>query len=95
MIGLISSYTLSEARMANDAARAVAKAQAAADDAGAGQPWTFEELLRQLVDEQRYPRLYRIARSPGPAPGWDERAEFAAGLDCILDGVQAMADRAG
>src|ERR1700684_1561441 len=42
-IGLISSYTLSEARMANDALRA-AREQAAP-------PWTYDALLRELADE--------------------------------------------
>ena len=59
IIGLISSYTLSEARMAHDAARAAA---AVADPPAA--PWTFEGLLRELVDDTRLsaparPRLVR------------------------------------
>jgi Tetracyclin repressor-like, C-terminal domain len=83
VIGLISSYTLSEARMAHDAARA----------AGAGASWTFEDLVRQLVDERRFPRLYQIAWSAGEPGDRDEQAEFAFGLETILDGVQAMIDR--
>ena len=69
IIGLLSSYTLSEARMANDAVRA-AKEQAARDAAtvaSGGQPappWTFDALLRELADEKTYPRLYRIAWTP-------------------------------
>ena len=105
-IGLISSYTLSEAKMANDAARAVAAlakaAQAqpeAADgqpggDGGQAPPFTFEELLRELVDEQTYPHLYRLAWESSPADSLSEREEFLSGLDLILDGVQASIDRA-
>ena len=122
-IGIISSYTLSEARMANDAARAAAalakaaqagQAQAeAADgqpevadwqpeaaggqtggDAGQGPPLTFEELLRELVDERTYPHLYRLAWASSPAESLSERAEFVAGVDLILDGIQALIDRA-
>ena len=129
-IGLISSYTLSEARMANDAARAAAalakaaqagQAQAeaadgqpevadgqaeaadgqaeAADgqaggDAGQGPPLTFEELLRELVDERTYPHLYRLAWASSPAESLSEREEFLAGVDLILDGIQALIDRA-
>ncbi len=108
-IGLISSYTLSEAKMANDAARAVAAlakaAQAeqaqpeAADgqpggDGGQAPPFTFEELLRELVDEQTYPHLYRLAWASSPADSLSEREEFLSGLDLILDGVQASIDRA-
>jgi AcrR family transcriptional regulator len=114
-IGLISSYTLSEARMANDAARAAAalakaapagqaeagptgQAEAAGGqpggDGGQGPPFTFEELLRELVDERTYPHLYRLAWAQSPADAWSEREEFLAGLDLILDGVQALIDRA-
>jgi AcrR family transcriptional regulator len=101
IIGLLSSYTLSEARMANDAARAAAQAAEAAQSAEASgdapaPPLTYEELLRELVDERTFPHLYRIAWSPSPAgPPRSEREEFLAGIDLILDGVQAHVDRAG
>ena len=56
VIGLISSYTLSEARMAHDAARADAKSQVRQPTTTARSPrWTFEALLRELVDEQQLP----------------------------------------
>jgi AcrR family transcriptional regulator len=105
-IGLISSYTLSEARMAYDAARAMAAldeaAQAGADtaggppagDGGEGPPSTFEALLRELVDERTYPHLYRLAWASSPAESLSEREEFQAGVDLILDGIQALIDRA-
>jgi AcrR family transcriptional regulator len=80
IIGLISSYTLSEARMAHDAARA------------AESPWSFEALLRELVDERAYPRLHRLAWAAEP-PEPDERAEFLFGLERILDGVEALISR--
>ena len=88
IIGLLSSYTLSEARMANDAARA-ATAQPAAGDGPPGPPVPFQSLLRELVDEQTYPRLYRIAWTPGAATV-SERDEFLWGIDRILDGVTAL-----
>ena len=98
VIGLLSSYSLSEGRMAHDAARAAAasaQAAAAAGDAPA-MPATYEELLRQLVDEKSYPILHRIARSGsvGDAPsGMDEHAEYLFGVECILDGVQQLIQR--
>jgi AcrR family transcriptional regulator len=111
IIGLLSSYTLQEARMAHDALRA-AKEQAARDQATAASggepapPWTFDALLRELVDEKIYPRLHRLAWS-APAEGDDggrgdrrgdgppsEHEQFMFGIDCILDGVQALIDRA-
>jgi AcrR family transcriptional regulator len=99
-IGLISSYTLSEARMANDALRAARDAAAAAGDgAEPAPPWTYDALLRELADEKTYPRLYRIAWTP-PGEGGSggppsEREEFLFGIDLILDGIQAFMDRAG
>lgn len=103
VIGLLSSYTLSEARQANDARRAMAAAaKAAAANAAAepepgeppGPPLTYEAMLRALVDERTFPNLYRLAWAPGPADPWTEREEFLAGVDLILDGVQALIDRA-
>jgi AcrR family transcriptional regulator len=99
-IGLISSYTLSEARMANDALRAARDAAAAAGDgAEPAPPWTYDALLRELADEATYPRLHRIAwtrpgdgGSGGPP---SEREEFLFGIDLILDGIQAYMGRAG
>jgi AcrR family transcriptional regulator len=104
-IGLISSYTLSEARMANDALRAARDAAAAAAADGGAEPappWTYDALLRELADEQTYPRLHRIAWTPpdddGSGAGGgppSEREEFLFGIDRILDGIQAYMDRAG
>jgi hypothetical protein len=100
VIGLLSSYTLSEARMANDAARAARAAAAAGESApgAAGPPpgWSYEALLRELVDERTYPRLHRLAwaREVGEDPsGFAEHEEFMFGVDAILDGVQALIDR--
>jgi AcrR family transcriptional regulator len=101
-IGLLSSYTLNEARMANDAARAAEAVRAQAGtaggqsdgDGGQAPPFTFEELLRELVDERTYPHLYRLAWASSPADSLSEREEFLAGIDLILDGVQALMDRA-
>ena len=93
VIGLLSSYTLSEARMANDAARAAAEAAAGT---AAAPGWSYEALLRELANEQTYPRLHRLAWSAdlgGSPSGFEEREEFLFGVDAILDGVQALSDR--
>ena len=96
-IALLSSYTLSEAKFANDAARAAAAAAKAAAESGSGQapapPPTYEQLLRVLVDEQTFPNLYRFAWSAPSAAPLTEREDFLAGVDLILDGVQALIDR--
>jgi len=111
VIGLLSSYTLSEARMAADAKRAMAAAEPAgtvpadtgtagheadspAADDSPGPPQSYEALLRELVDERTYPRLYRLAWGPEPERSLTEREEFLSGVDVILDGVQALIDRA-
>ena len=55
---------------------------------------TYEQLLRALVDEQAFPNLYRLAWSAPASGPLTEREEFLAGVDLILDGVQAAIDRA-
>ena len=98
VIGIFSSYSLSEARMAHDAARAAQQAKA---QAARGEPVPvpgFEALLRELVDERHYPRLHRLAWSAGaPAgasPEETEHKEFLWGIELILDGVEALIGRA-
>ena len=95
ILGLLTSYTLTDARMAYDAARA-ARATGADGEPGEsgdpGAPWTFDALLRELVDEKTYPRLHRIAWSPPDGGEPSEREEFLFGVDRILDGVQALID---
>jgi AcrR family transcriptional regulator len=99
IIGLVTSYTLSEARMAADAARAAAAAKEAGPaEPGAGPPpFDYAVLLRELIDEQTYPRLYQLAWAPQPdVPGPPSELEaFLSGLDIILDGIQALIDRGG
>ena len=99
IIGILSSYTLSEARMASDALRAMKAAAAAAAAAGQpadstpGPPPDYEALLRELIDQPTYPRLYRLAWDAPPAEPQSEWEQFLFGLDTILDGVQALIDR--
>ena len=93
VIGLLSSYSLSEARMARDAAQARAQAQAG-EGVQAALP-TFESVLRQLVDEKTYPRLYRLAwQGDSATEATGEFEEYLAGIDIILDGVAALIERA-
>jgi hypothetical protein len=95
VIGVISSYTLSEARMAHDAARAAQHAATLTDGAEPAPNWTFESLLRELIDQPTYPRLHQIAWSEeiGDNPsGFAEHEEYQFGLDRILDGVQTLID---
>jgi AcrR family transcriptional regulator len=110
VIGLLSSFTLSEARMAHDARRAAqrpaeqrpdeapndAPSEASSEAQGTPPP-TFESVLRLVVDVDTYPRLHRIAWSAGgsvDAGSDEEAAAFLAGIDTILDGVQVAVERA-
>jgi AcrR family transcriptional regulator len=90
-IALLSSYTLSEARMAHEAQRASAAAAEPGGDT-ASETASFEQILRLLVDETSYPRLHRIAWEASDEPP-DEHAAYVEGVDCILDGVEAMVQR--
>jgi hypothetical protein len=57
---------------------------------------SVEGVLRELLDEATFPRLFQIAWAAdiGDDPsGFDERQEFFFGLDRILDGVQSLMDR--
>ena len=102
VIGLLSSYTLSEARMANDAARAAA----AAAQGGAAEPRRQATAAAAAADATRRccasSSTSRPTRTCTASPGLprrtdprSEREEFLAGIDIILDGVQALIDRAG
>ena len=92
-IGLLSSYSLSEARMARDAA--LARAQAQSGEGIQAAPPTFEAVLRELVDEKTYPRLYRLAwQGDSATEATGEFEEYLAGIDIILDGVAALIERA-
>jgi AcrR family transcriptional regulator len=95
MIGLLTSFTLADAKMFHDAKRAAVAAARAAGEGqdAAGAPWTYDALLRELADQETYPRMYRVAWSAGGGEPPDERAEFLFGLDRILDGIQAYIDR--
>ena len=94
VLGMISFYTLSDARVANDAARAVKKAMESGQSPDATMMMvSYEALLRELIDEQAFPRLYRLAWSADADQPDDPRAEFLFGLDLILDGVQVLIDK--
>jgi AcrR family transcriptional regulator len=99
VIGLVTSYTLSEARMAADAARAAGAAakegSAAAENGNEGAeqaPFGYADLLRELIDERTFPRLHRFAWGP-QGPPLSDRDAFLYGLDTILDGIQVRIDR--
>jgi AcrR family transcriptional regulator len=94
IIGLITTYTLSDARMANDAARAIKQAEAAGQTVDPAAMPSYESMLRGLVDEETFPHVYRMIWSDTTTEPASAREEFLIGLNVILDGVQALIDRA-
>ena len=60
VIGLISSYTFSEARMAHDAARRRGTAQRCSRRGPTVPQWTFDGLLASSSTRSSYPRLHLI-----------------------------------
>ena len=88
VIGLISAFALSEARMQYEELQARA----------AGPVADYAAVLRELVDEKTYPALYRAAWSGElDEPPNEQRQsfdvnQFRFGLQRILDGVQALVD---
>ncbi|WP_051265035.1 TetR/AcrR family transcriptional regulator [Nakamurella lactea] len=95
VIGAVSIYSLGDARMAHQAAKAAAVTGQPEADYGA--------VLRTVVTADEYPALHRLAWSPDMTarprseelpPGVDQDLlGFRFGLNCILDGIQALIDR--
>jgi AcrR family transcriptional regulator len=93
VLGMISFYTLSDARVANDAARAAKKAMESGQPPDATMMVSYEALLRELIDEHTFPRLHQLAWSSDAYEPDDPRADFLFSLDLILDGVQVLIDK--
>lgn len=87
VLGLIASHALIDARMAFDAQQAM----------GAGaKPVDYTAILRDVVEEERFPRLHRMAWSgeaDEPEPGGDPFAEYRFDLEVMLDGIEALIAR--
>ena len=87
VLGLIASHALIDARMAFDAQQAM----------GAGaKPVDYTTILREVIEEERFPRLHRIAWSgeaDQPEPGGDPYAEYRFDLEVMLDGIEALIAR--
>jgi hypothetical protein len=90
--GLPRSARLGAERVSAGDASAHAAGQqqgAATDNAELAPPWSFEALLRELVDEPTHLRLHKIAwpaDTGDSRTGLAKRAEFPFGVEAILDG---------
>ncbi|KRC64269.1 hypothetical protein ASE12_05500 [Aeromicrobium sp. Root236] len=87
ILGLISSHALIDARMAYDAQQA---------KGGGADPIDYTAILREVVEEDRFPQLHRVAWSGAadePEPGGDPFAEYRFDLEVMLDGIEALIER--
>ena len=90
VIGLISSYTLSEARMAHDAARAARAAAAGGDRAARLDLRSVATRGRRRADLSPAAPAGLVGQHRRRPAGFDEQEEFRFGLDRILDGVEVL-----
>ncbi|MBB5626168.1 TetR/AcrR family transcriptional regulator [Sphaerisporangium krabiense] len=88
-IMLLTYYTRGHAQIS--ARPPVEPAEALAEEAG------YETLLRRLVDAERFPDLAEALAEGAFAPDPDAapEADFLAGLDRILDGLETLVGRRG
>lgn len=86
VVGLVSSYTLGEGRMAYDAAMAVERGE---------REYDYAAVLRAVADEGTYPTIHRMAWSGelDDPEGMGQLDSYLFGLDVILDGVAARIER--
>jgi Tetracyclin repressor-like, C-terminal domain len=87
---MLDGYARSSAALAHSLRGTVGEAEA---PALAG----YVEVLTRVVDPQGYPALSAALRSGafGQAEQWVEDADFAFGLDLLLDGIQALMSKRG
>ncbi|UYM07723.1 TetR/AcrR family transcriptional regulator [Solicola gregarius] len=87
VVGLLSSYTLGEGRMAYDAAVAAERG---------GQSYDYAAVLRAVAEEHTYPSIHRVAWSGeiDDPEGSGEEESYLFGLEVILDGIAARIERA-
>lgn len=87
LLGLVSAYTLIDARMADDVRKGVAKG-------GDQAPVEYSAVLREVLDVDRFPLLHRATFSgeidEDPKDPFDE---YGFDLDIILDGIEALIKR--
>jgi hypothetical protein len=88
LVTLISFFVRSELTLSLD----VVADTAGAAGTGGGEPSTagYGEMLAQLTDPLRFPALHRMIASGGFEGDKHPDAQFNFGLECILDGVDAL-----
>ncbi|NUW46468.1 TetR/AcrR family transcriptional regulator [Nonomuraea rhodomycinica] len=86
----LTGYALTGATLVH--ATSAAGGERGAGIAGAAE---YGEVLAEVLDPRTYPTLSAMMRSGtlGRSEGWVEDADFAFGLDLLLDGVEALIRR--
>ncbi len=92
LVTLISFFVRSELTLSLDV---VAETAGSAGEAGEEpSPAGYGEMLAQLTDPLRFPALHRVIASGGFEGDKHPDAQFNFGLECILDGVDALVRKA-
>ncbi len=89
LLGLISSHALIDGRMALDQRKSLEGVENA-------KPVDYAAVVRELADEDRFPRLHKAVWSGevGDAEqGGDAFAEFRFDVEVMLDGIEALIAR--
>ncbi|MFE3599869.1 TetR/AcrR family transcriptional regulator [Streptomyces sp. NPDC059142] len=91
VILLVSGFVRNEALTTADLNAAVAASAGSARQVREG----YGRTLRRLADPARYPSVARLLAEGGLEEDGEPDADFAFGLNCLLDGVDALVRRQG
>ncbi|MFJ7998707.1 TetR/AcrR family transcriptional regulator [Streptomyces sp. NPDC096310] len=91
VILLVSGYVRNEALTTADLAAAVEASGGSARQVMEG----YGRTLRRLADPARYPSVARLLAEGGLEEDGEPDADFLFGLNCLLDGVDALIRRQG
>ncbi|MFE2848096.1 TetR/AcrR family transcriptional regulator [Streptomyces scopuliridis] len=91
VILLVSGFVRNEATLMSDLDTAIKASGSSAQQVMAG----YERTLRRLADPARYPAVAELLAAGGLEGEDGPDTEFTFGLDCVLDGVEALVRRRG
>ncbi|MGW6602684.1 TetR/AcrR family transcriptional regulator [Streptomyces sp. NPDC055036] len=89
VILLVSGFVRNEATLMSDMDTAIKASGSSAQQVMAG----YERTLRRLADPARYPAVAELLAAGGLDGEDGPDTEFTFGLDCVLDGVEALVRR--
>ncbi|MGW6773410.1 TetR/AcrR family transcriptional regulator [Streptomyces sp. NPDC055037] len=89
VILLVNGFVRNEATLMSELDTAIKASGFSSRQVMAG----YERTLRRLADPARYPAVAELLASGGLGGEDDPDADFTFGLDCVLDGVEALVRR--